>query len=153
MRLYLVQHGEAKSKEEDPNRPLTGRGIRDVERIAEFIAKADVKVDRIVHSGKLRARQTAEILAKELNIERMEESEALSPLSDPNIWASKLRDQEEDLMLVGHLPHLSKLVSLLITGREDEEVVRFTMGGIFCLERSDDGKWVVLWALRPDLIK
>ncbi len=153
MRLYLVQHGEAKSKEEDPSRPLTDRGVRDVKRVAEFIARANVKVSLIVHSSKLRARQTAEIIAKELEVERMEESEALNPLADPKIWASKLEERKEDLMLVGHLPHLSKLASLLITGREEEEVVRFTMGGIFCLERNEEGKWAVLWALRPDMLE
>ncbi len=151
MRLYLVQHGEAKSKEEDPSRPLTDRGVRDVKRVADFIAKANIRVGCIVHSSKLRARQTAEIIANELKVEKLEESEALNPLADPSIWASKIREREEDLILVGHLPHLSKLASLLIIGREDKEVVRFTMGGIFCLERNEEGKWAVLWALRPDL--
>ncbi len=152
MKLYLVQHGEAKSKEEDPRRPLTDRGREDVKRVADFIAKLGIGVDRIVHSTKLRARQTAEIIARELHIERMEESDALNPLADPNVWASKLKDQEDDLMLVGHIPHLSKLVSLLITGREDEEIARFTTGGIFCLERNEEGRWAILWALRPDMI-
>jgi len=62
MRLYLVQHGEAKREEEDPSRPLTENGRREVEIVAKFLSEAGIKIDKILHSGKLRAAQTAEIL-------------------------------------------------------------------------------------------
>jgi phosphohistidine phosphatase len=93
MRLYLVQHGEAKREEEDPSRPLTENGRIEVERVAEFLARAGVKVDRILHSGRLRAAQTAEILARHLRPSKgVERAEGLDPLADPNIWAEKLRE-------------------------------------------------------------
>lgn len=69
MRLYLVQHGEAKKEEEDPLRPLSERGREDVQRVAKYVEKLDIKASIIFHSGKLRAKQTAEILAEKLNIE------------------------------------------------------------------------------------
>lgn len=62
MKLYLVQHGEALSKEQDTKRSLSEQGRREVERMANFLATAGVRVARICHSGKLRAQQTAEIL-------------------------------------------------------------------------------------------
>ena len=66
MRLYLVQHGAAKSEAEDPQRGLTDEGQRTVERMADFLAALRLPLDRIEHSEKMRARQTAEILAARL---------------------------------------------------------------------------------------
>lgn len=62
MFVYLGQHGEAEREEVDPARPLTEKGRNDVRKVALFTAGAHVRVERIFHSGKLRARQTAEIL-------------------------------------------------------------------------------------------
>ena len=153
MRLYLVQHGEAKREEEDPSRPLTDRGREEVRRVAEYAARIGVKVDRIIHSGKLRAAQTAEIMAEALKPPKgVERADGLDPLADPKIWAERLREVGEDLMIVGHLPHLSRLASLLLTGREDLEPVKFRMGGVVCLERDEAGKWSVLWAIRPETV-
>ncbi|MES9849230.1 MAG: histidine phosphatase family protein, partial [Candidatus Thiodiazotropha sp.] len=59
MKLYLVQHGEACKKEVDPDRPLTDRGREDIDRLATFLKQAGIRPDRVVHSGKLRAMQTA----------------------------------------------------------------------------------------------
>ena len=126
--LYLVQHGEAKREEEDPARPLTDKGKSEVEKIASFIAKTGIHIERILHSGKLRALQTAEILASHLKPPRgIEQADALDPLADPKIWAERLKDTNEDIMLVGHLPHLSKLASLLLTG--DMNIERFSPHG------------------------
>jgi len=84
MLLYLVQHGEAKREEEDPARPLTDKGKSEVEKIASFIAKTGIHIERILHSGKLRALQTAEILASHLKPPRgIEQADALDPLADP----------------------------------------------------------------------
>ena len=153
MKLYLVQHGEAKREEEDPARPLTDRGREEAEKIASHIAKTGVQVERIIHSGKLRAKQTAEIMAKHLKPPKgVDQADNLDPLADPKIWAERLKDISEDIMLVGHLPHLSKLASLLLTGNADLEPIKFRMAGIICLERDEKGKWSLLWALRPENI-
>jgi len=153
LRLYLVQHGEAKRKEEDPARPLTDSGREEVERVASYAAKIGVKVERILHSGKLRAQQTAEIMAKHLKPPKgVEKTDELEPLADPKVWAERLKKVEENLMLVGHLPHLSRLTSLLLTDREAVELVAFRMGGIVCLERDEEGKWRVQWIIRPETL-
>ena len=54
-------------------------------------------------------------------------------------------------MLVGHLPHLSHLVSLLVTGNPDDEIVRCRNAGIVCLSQQE-GKWAIDWVMQPDLL-
>ena len=153
MEVYLVQHGEAKSEAEDPERPLTDKGRSEVELTAGQISAAGIKVAEILHSGKLRARQTAEILAGRLSPSPMiKEEKGLAPLADPQEAKNLIEQAEKPLMIVGHLPHLSKLASLLISGSAEKEMVKFRMGGIVCLEKSE-GNWLVKWALTPELLQ
>lgn len=154
MNLYLVQHGRSKSKEEDPDRPLTDRGEAEVRKVASQVAShAGAAVRRIVHSGKTRARQTAEILGEFLQPQGgVEAAEGLDPMADPGIWAANIGEQTEDLMLVGHLPHLSRLASLLICGSVEVKVIDFKNGGVVCLTRDEEGAWSVEWVLVPDII-
>ena len=63
MRVYLVQHGESRPEEEDPQRRLTDEGVRNVQNVARFLRPLGLKLETIWHSGKHRAQQTAEILA------------------------------------------------------------------------------------------
>jgi phosphohistidine phosphatase len=150
MRVYLVQHGEAKKEEEDPLRPLSESGRKDVQRVAKYAENLDIKASKTFHSGKLRAKQTAEILAEKLNIEQVIEAEKLAPNADPKVWEDRLSGIDEDVILVGHLPHLSKLSGGLLCGDEEKETVIFRMGGIVCLERNGDGHWSVQWMITPE---
>lgn len=154
MRLYLVQHAEAKSEEEDPARPLTEKGLADIKKVALYLKEhADIKVAQINHSGKTRAEQTAQALAEALAPPRgIAKAEGLEPLADPRLWAERLARLDEDTILVGHLPHLSRLASRLICGDEERKVVSFQMGGVVCLERDAEGNWSVRWALTPELV-
>ena len=154
MNLYLVQHGRSKSKEEDPDRPLTDRGEAEVRKTASHVAShAGIAVRRIVHSGKTRARQTAEILGEFLKPQGgVEAAEGLDPMADPGIWAAKTAGQTVDVMLVGHLPHLSRLASLLICGNAEIKVIDFKNGGIVCLNRDDEGDWTVGWIVVPEVV-
>jgi len=148
--VYLIQHGKAYPKEIDPDRKLTEEGIHETELIAKHLSKVGVRVKRVVHSGKLRASMTAEILAKILGVEKIESEDGLNPLDDPSTWRDKLIKIDEDIMVVGHLPHLSKLVSQLLN--VDTEVVKFKYSGVLCLERGEDLKWVIKWYITPDVI-
>jgi phosphohistidine phosphatase len=153
MRLYLVQHAEAKREEEDPARPLSERGSTDIRRMAEFLKARGLRVSKILHSGKLRARQTAEILAEGiLSAGGLEQAEGLAPLDDPAVWKERLKGELEDLVLVGHLPHLAKLAGLLLTEDAERKPIVFRPGGVFCLERDEAGKWSVKWGLTPELL-
>jgi len=151
MRLYLVRHGDARPKEEDPERSLSEKGERDVRKIADFLRSAGVSVGRIAHSGRKRALQTAEIIASALNVRELYADDALDPEADPRLILERIRE-DEDIMLVGHLPHLSRLISFLLTGSSEKEVVEIASAGAVCLERRDN-TWLLLWAVRPDIIR
>lgn len=147
MKLYLVQHTRPKPKEEDPERPLSDEGRLDATKMAKFLSKLEIKT--IIHSGKLRAQQTAEIFADSLKAEVKKEGD-LEPLSSPKVWHQKLQNQTEDLMIVGHLPHLEKLASLLVGNDEEKKIVEFQQGGVVCLEKTEN--WSVRWVITPDLL-
>ncbi|MDX1623935.1 MAG: phosphohistidine phosphatase SixA [Gemmatimonadota bacterium] len=152
MRLYLMQHGLATSKEEDPDRPLTDEGRAEVERVARAASRVGIELDAIHHSGKLRARQTAEILAERLQPGRVEEREGISPTDDPSIVAEEVAERSRPLSLVGHLPHLERLASLLAAGDPDASVVAFRNAALVCLERDGEGAWGLRWILHPELV-
>lgn len=149
MQLYLVQHGHAKTENEDPERSLTDQGVEDVARVAHHaVAQLGVRPTRVLHSGKTRARQTAEAWGGLLDVD-VEQADALAPNDDPTIWLGRLRTEPDDLMLVGHLPHLARLAGLLLIGAADRSVVGFRPGALVGLERTDTG-WVVSVVLPPE---
>ena len=150
MQIYLVQHGQAKSKDEDADRPLTEAGIADIERIAASLS-GRIRPNRIVHSGKTRAWQTTEILARHLQVADINEVSDLDPMADPGTWSAHLAGMREDVILVGHLPHMGRLASLLVCGDANADAVRFQPGAIVCLERQEEG-WGINWMLPPALM-
>jgi phosphohistidine phosphatase len=153
MHLYLVQHGAAKSEAEDPRRGLANEGRRDVERIAKSLAPLQLSLDRIEHSEKLRARQTAEILAAHLQpAEGVHEIAGLAPHDDVEPVRARLQQESKSLMVVGHLPHLSHLASRLLGLERNRAVVRFQMAGIVRLDRDEAGRWEVRWVFPPELL-
>ena len=153
-KLYLVQHAQAEPKDVDSNQPLSRKGRQSLEGVATFAAKQGrIGVALIAHSGKQRARETAEVLGKYLKPTRgVVKADDLSPMSDPMIWVDRLRSVQEDIMLVGHLPHLDRLSILLLTEDEGKCVIRFQNAGIVCIGRNDQGDWTVRWILTPDLV-
>ncbi len=154
MKLYLVQHAERRCKEEDPARSLSDRGWENIRKMARYATEhLHIEVEQIAHSGKLRAEQTAEVLAEHLNPRNgVMTDKDLEPLADPKVWKKRLVETTEDVMLVGHLPHLSKLASSLLVGDENKEVVAFRMGGIVCLERDQQRRWTIQWMIATETI-
>jgi phosphohistidine phosphatase len=154
MLLYLVQHAEAKSEQEDPSRGLTMKGLADVKKVADFISGLDIKVKKICHSGKTRSMQTAHVLADFIQSEDgVEPAKGLAPMDDPGAWSTLLDDEKNNVMLVGHLPHLGRLSSLLLCGDREKKLIDFTMGCVVCLKKSDDGIWSVEWMITPEVIR
>jgi phosphohistidine phosphatase len=150
MELVLVRHGEARSAIEDPKRALTERGVETVRRMAARAAQAGVKVAQIRHSGKRRAEQTAALMAEQLKPARgMIAIEGLDPEDDVHPLADDLRDAQESVMLVGHLPFLDSLARVLLGGTADASAIRFPPAGIVCLA-SQDGRWILAWVMVPD---
>ncbi len=153
MRLYLVQHGEALPKEVNSDRPLSDHGRQDIEWLAGFLANRGVRVSRVWHSGKTRARQTAELLAAAVAPGIKTEAQAgLAPNDPTEGFAKKLATWREDAMVVGHLPFMARLVTRLVTKSDDGTTVAYLPGSLVCLERDEDGAWAIAWMLRPELM-
>lgn len=154
MRLYLIQHGEAVAKEVHPDRPLTDSGRDDVRCVGALLAGAGVRVSRIINSGKVRARQTAEILASTvapgLTVENV--TSGLAP-NDSTDWLTAAIDQwTGDTMAVGHLPFMGRMVSRLVAGSEEAGIVDFRPATVVCVERDEAGAgWTIAWMVRPEL--
>jgi len=152
MEVYLVQHAEARPEAVDPARALTDRGREEVGRVARRAAALGLRVAEIRHSDKLRARQTAEILAEQISPSvGVREMEGLAPMDDPEKARIQVEAARQPLMLVGHLPHLSQLASSLLVGDPAKEIIRFRMGGIVCLVKGESG-WLLQWVLTPELV-
>ena len=147
MPMYFVQHGLTVEKEVDPDRPLSEEGQRAVEAVAAHLRRMGVAVRQVCHSGKTRARQTAEVLAGEIAFGNISERPGMDPDANAIQFAATV---EDDTIYVGHLPHVEKLVSYLTTGREDSGVVRFVNGGVVCVAKDDAG-FHIEWFLLPSM--
>ena len=149
MQIYLVQHGKSRPKEQDPEQSLSPEGEKEVRRIAETAGNYRIPVQGIMHSGKKRAEQTARIMSSTLNPAiSVETAQGLGPLDDVQHWKDKLEELNR-YMLVGHLPFMQRLASLLVAGDQENRVIRFQNGGIVCLEEEQG--WHIKWALMPNI--
>ena len=153
MKVYLVRHGEAFSSQFDPKRPLSQQGLADVRKVASFIKPLEISVEHIWHSGKLRAAQTAEKLAESVLVEKdCSAHKDLGPNDDVTIIADELEAYDTDLMIVGHLPFLAYLASLLGAGNQTANVAAFDAGTIACLNRRAPGQWQIEWMVAPKIL-
>jgi phosphohistidine phosphatase len=147
MEFYLVRHGEAVSQAVNDQRPLTPGGRRDVERMARTAAERGIQPGQIFHSGLLRAKQTAEILSESVGPRAgVRESLGLKPDDHPAIAKAELESSTVSLMLVGHLPHMSRLTSFLVAGDIDRELVEFAPATMIGLS-YENYRWKILWKL------
>jgi phosphohistidine phosphatase len=149
MDFYLARHGEAVGELIDPTRPLTGAGWENVERVARLAAEKTQRVSVIYHSGILRAVQTAEILARHLApLEGIQMVSGLLPDDDPSVIAAELAIATKPVMLVGHLPHLNRLASLLSRAHAERETVEFMPASLACYTR-EASRWKLNWMMTP----
>lgn len=149
--LYLCQHGEALAKDVDPDRPLSEQGTTDVCNIANALG-GRIEAGAVLHSGKTRARQTAELLHERLAPEApLRTEEGLGPKDSPAAFASRLTLLDDRLMVIGHMPFVGALAAHLlgVTGRV---VVEFQPGAILALAQSEEENWTISWMLTPQLV-
>ncbi|MBM9605344.1 phosphohistidine phosphatase SixA [Desulfopila inferna] len=155
MALFLVQHGRSASKDVDPEKGLTSKGIEETELITEVARGYEVNVRKIIHSGKKRAAQTADLFRDIVQDSiPVEQVSGIAPLDDVRDYAKHI-DPAENCMVVGHMPFLERLLSFLTTGSPDIKVYHFQNSGIVCLdaEKGEDGglNWYIKWTLNPTL--
>lgn len=148
MRLYLVQHGDAVAKDVDPERPLSDQGRQDVERLKEYLSTQHVQLAAILHSGKTRARETAEILEPLLRPNgHISERRGLAPNDPPEAFLRELDDG--DILVVSHMPFVSRCVSQALVGTPDRQLLEFLPGTVAGIERGDDASWRLFMFVRP----
>ena len=146
MLLYLVHHGEAVGPDVDPRRPLSPYGRTAVERLAADAAAKGVKPGVVWHSGKLRAKQTAEAFWRACNaLAVFSAARNLQPGDPPEWMRDQLRGETRDVLVAGHFPHLPRLFALLLNDASAAE--RFPAHGIVALESTDEGEtWNERWS-------
>lgn len=151
MKVYLVQHAEAMSEEQDPERPLTELGRHQAKATATAAARMDVTVEQIRHSGKTRAMETAEMMGEALSPkEGVVEASGLGPVDDVKPVAEELDASAQPVMLVGHLPFMERIAGYLLTGDAEQPVIDFTNAGIVCLAK-EEGRWQATWIVTPEV--
>jgi phosphohistidine phosphatase len=152
MKLYLVQHGASLAKEIDTERPLSPEGQADVARMAAFLG-AHLQNVRVVHSGKRRAEQTAQLLAARLATgQPLQAISGIAPNDAVEPFVQQLKKWDGDTLVVGHLPFMAKLVATLVTGSSEPAITAYRPGSVVCLEAAEHGGWQIQWMVRPELL-
>jgi phosphohistidine phosphatase len=147
VRLYIAHHGDAVGPGDNPLRPLSPAGQHQVEDLAREAAARGVKPRVIWHSGKLRARQTAEAYWRACNpLAAFVAVRGLQPDDPPSWIADRLLAEEGEVMLVGHMPHLPRLLRLLVAGDAAADTADFPLHGLVCVEKHAHG-WAECWRL------
>ena len=147
MRLYLVHHGVAVGPEEDPRRPLSAVGLANAARVAAKAAALGARPEVVWHSGKLRAKQTAQEFWRACNaLAEFSVSKDLQPDDPPQWIRDRLRSEARDFAIAGHFPHLPRLLALLTAG--GDAGVDFPINGVVALVTEDEGgTWRELWRI------
>jgi len=151
MHLLLMQHGDALDKEQDPARALSSAGIAAVSGQGLWLAARLLPVGRILHSGKTRARQTAQLLAQKAGLTAVPQChDGLGPLDLVAPVAAMANKAADNVVLVGHQPFLGKLASVLLCGDEALLHAGFTPGTICWLHRPQgESGWHLHGFLQP----
>ncbi len=137
--LYLAHHADAVGPDVDPQRPISADGRMHADRIARDAKQRDVNPAVIWHSGKLRARQTAEAYRHACNpLAEFAAIRGLQPTDPPEWIRDRLVGESRDVMLVGHMPSLPTILRLLTRDQSAE----FPLHGLVALRESEDGAWV-----------
>lgn len=134
MEVYLVRHGAAHTKEDDPERHLNKDGLGQCHLSGRALRRLDTMFDLVISSPKVRARQTAEIIADEVGYpkDEIKVTETLEPMASPKDTTSYLNNftKKKNIMLAGHLPLLGNLASELL--RESTQISLYFEAGAVC---------------------
>jgi phosphohistidine phosphatase len=160
MNLYILRHGiatdpTAHNFAKDADRPLTSEGKRKLQQVAEAMEALELSFDLILSSPYLRARQTAEVIAAGLKERKsLELSDSLTPGGSMKKLVellNHLKPSPGNVLLVGHEPYLSGLISLLVSGDASFAVVMKKAGLCKLLTESlKPGRCAQLeWLLTP----
>lgn len=153
MKLYLVRHGEAYSNEERFERPLNPRGQNEVLQIANFLRNEHCLIEKIYHSEKLRAIETAEIIANTLALtNKLQILPSLDPDEEVFRLIGDIHEFSQNTLIVGHLPNLALLSSFMIYGNMTTPSVSFLTATTACFELNNNS-WQLKWSIDPQSLR
>lgn len=153
--IYLARHGEAMSPQQNPDRPLSENGVDGVTRVATLLRDGAMRPNRIIHSGILRAQQTAgifaDIVAPSATLQSMD---GLHPMDRVEDIALAIRTWGDSVFLVGHNPFMEALTARLLTGHENGALVAFEPGTVAALAplTQDRSRFALMWHVNPRAI-
>ena len=149
MNLYIMRHGQAAPTAQNAEQELTRQGRTGIEKLAAHLDQQGVKVKHVYHSGKARARQTAEIMASELaaNV-KLQVHDHIKPDDDPQQLLQDIQAWHEDTLVVSHLPFIPSLVSRLTADAMASLAIAYTPGTIICL-MPENNAWQIAWVEAP----
>jgi phosphohistidine phosphatase len=162
MNLYIIRHAIAVDEgtseyESDSERPLTDKGRKKMRQIAKGLRSLGVEFDLILSSPYVRARETAEILAEVFKMKKkIDFSDNLIPMGNPELLITEVNEKfsVESMAVVGHEPHLSALVGLLV-GENGKLDVTLKKGGVCYLSADDlhqERRATLEWLLTPGIL-
>jgi phosphohistidine phosphatase len=153
MKLYLMRHGEALSSQEDPERGLSDNGKLKITLLAEHLKQKGLMFKHIYHSEKLRAKQTAEMVAKIVSPEvQIKLLQNILPTDDPILIFDEINSWTEDSLVATHLPFIPNLISLLTGQDAFLTSISFETGTVVCLDKKSDTRWKINWTTSPSEI-
>ena len=156
MKVYLMRHGEAEEIYDGDEPALTAKGKADVNRVGEALSSMDIQLDHIYQSGKLRARQTAEIVKSKLGGDILISiKEGLKPNDPVSAIVGNLKDNNKNILIIGHLPFMAKLTSTLLAETESEKSdlkIAFRTASVACLEYAKSFGWKLNRFIDPENI-
>ena len=151
MKVYLAQHAKAVDKNVNPERPISDEGRSETQAIADSLKKSGISIERIIHSGKLRAVQTAEIFAKAFQAKVLP-TEGMAPNDSVERLTEKIIEPSYDKTLfVGHLPQMQKVVSFMLNGDESQRSITFYNSSVVCMSVTNEGASID-WYATPTII-
>jgi phosphohistidine phosphatase len=143
--ILLVHHGDAVGADEDAMQPLSAAGRAATTRLAVAAAARGARPDVVWHSGKLRARQTAELFWLACNpLATFSAARGLQPTDPPRLMRDQLAAETRSIVLAGHMPNLMGLLGLMLSSADDAR--NFPPHGCVALERGH-GSWKEIWRL------
>jgi phosphohistidine phosphatase len=152
MKLYLMRHGAYTMDVEQQKDVLTETGRNDIIRMAAFLNQIPLRVTNILHSGKCRAQQTAELIAAGIVSQHApQQHPGIHSEDDVSAFVNEITQWQDDVLVVGHQPFMGRLVAKLVVGNENKDCVDFQVGTLVCLEQIDESRWLIDWVLKPKL--
>ncbi|MBC2594283.1 phosphohistidine phosphatase SixA [Ruficoccus amylovorans] len=161
MRLYLLRHAEAENTAPDETRELTAKGEKTLRKLCQTLKPEEFDgVRKLCHSPLTRAVQTARLFKDFLKLSQpLQERAGLRPEDNPFVWLRELAEDEDDLMFIGHNPHLSILADALMLQSREGGLITFRKAGLLCLRRLCPpsralpyGEWTLEWFIVPRVL-